>query len=289
MKGHYTIKPGAVMGGAFALLLISAALGGRAWAITGGGPDNGKHPYVGAMIAVHPIYGVMPFTGVLVHPRVIVTAGHATVLAIGGGPGLVGVSFGQNVNVNEPSTWEPVSVLRVISAYTGKTTSPGYGSKDQDIGIIILDKPVEGVEPATLPPPGLLDWLKDTQEIRTGPEATEFTEVGYGFGMVWPPPEPIFPVSDQGIVGRNAAQSAYQSVNGAWLRLSQSQARGYGGACLGDSGGPALWTDASTGVEYVVGICSGGDSSWIGFSSYFRVDTPWALQFIQDAIDSLAE
>ncbi len=280
---------GRILAGAVALLLLAVAFGGRAWAITGGGPDNGQHPYVGAMIAAHPVYGLMPFTGILIHPRVILTAGHATALAISGGPGLLGVSFDQNVNVNDPSTWQPVSVSRVISAYTGRppNTMSGYGSKDTDIGIIILDKPVEGITPATLPPSGLLDWLKATHQLEAGPNATEFTEVGYGFGLDWPPPQPIFPVSDQGIVTRNAAHSSYMSLNSAWLYLGQNQARGYGGACLGDSGGPALWTDPSTGVEYVVGICSSGDAAWVGFSNYFRVDTPWALQFIQDAIDSL--
>jgi hypothetical protein len=158
MKSKQTIKQGAVwtapvglsgiasriLAGAVALLLISAAFGDRAWAITSGGPDNTNHPYVGAMIAVHPKYGVMPFTGILIHPRVILTAGHATVLAISGGPGLLGVSFDQNANVNDSSTWQPVSVSRVISAYTGRppNTMSGYGSADTDIGIIILDKPV---------------------------------------------------------------------------------------------------------------------------------------------------
>ena len=271
MKNQQTIKRGVVpfgqarptsriLAGAVALLVISGVLGGRAWAITGGGSDNGKHPYVGAMIAVHPKYRLTPFTGILVHPRVIVTAGHATALAISGGPGLLGISFDQNVNVYDPSTWQPVSVSRVISAYTGN----GYGSKDTDIGIIILDKPVEGITPATLPPQGLLDWLKATHQLEAGPNAAEFTEVGYGFGLDWPPPQPIFPVSDQGICARNAAQSAYMRLNSAWLYLAQNQARGYGGACLGDSGSPALWTDPSTGVEYVVGICSSGDAAWVG-------------------------
>jgi hypothetical protein len=302
MKNSQTIKRGAsraaparlpalagrILTGAFALLLIAVAFGDRAWAITGGGPDNTNHPYVGAMIAVHPVYGLLPFTGVLVHPRVIVTAGHATVLAIAGGPGLLGISFDQNVDVNDPSTWQPVSVSRVLSAYTGTIkTSPGCGAKDTDIGIIILDKPVEGITPATLPPPGLLDWLKSAHQLEAGPNATEFTEVGYGFGLDWPPPEPIFPVTDQGIVTRNSAQSSYMSLNSAWLYLGQNQARGYGGACLGDSGGPALWTDPSTGVEYVVGICSGGDAAWVGFTNYFRVDTEWSLQFIRDAIASV--
>ena len=77
------------------------------------------------------------------------------------------------------------------------------------------------------------------------------------------------------------------SLNSAWLYLSQNQARAYGGACMGDSGGPALWTDPSTGVQYVVGTCSGGDPEWVSFTNYFRVDTPWALQFIADAISSV--
>jgi len=51
MRDHYRIKPGAVMGGAFALLLISAVLGGRAWAITGGQVDtNNIYSNVGAMV-----------------------------------------------------------------------------------------------------------------------------------------------------------------------------------------------------------------------------------------------
>ena len=297
MKSEQTIKRGAVwtapvglagfasriLTGALALLLIAAAFGGRAWAITGGGPDNGNHPYVGAMIAVHPVYGLLPFTGILIHPRVILTAGHTAAMVASGEAPLHGVSFDQNVNVYDPSTWQPVSVLRVISS----RTTGGYGPGSTDIGVIILAEPVVGITPATLAPEGLLDWLQATYQLQHGPAATVFTEVGYGFGQDWPPPQPIYPISDQGIDTRNAAQSGFMSLNGGWLFLCQNQARGYGGTCLGDSGGPALWADPSTGVEYVVGICSGGPLVGVGFGNYFRVDTPWALQFIQDAIASV--
>jgi hypothetical protein len=270
-----------ILAGVAALLLISVALGGRAWAITGGGPDNNNHPYVGAMIAVHPVYGLLPFTGILIHPRVILTAGHATSLIASGEATLLGVSFDQNANLNDPSTWLPVS--RIAGAFTGSSCS----THGMEIGVIILAEPVVGVTPANLPPAGLLDALKDAHELETGPNATEFTVVGYGFGQDWPPPQPIWPVSDEGIDVRNAAQSCYMSLNSAWLHLGQNEARGYGGTAVGDSGGPALWTDASTGEEYVVGICSSGDAEMVAMSTYFRVDTEWSLQFIQDAIASV--
>jgi hypothetical protein len=81
---------------------------------------------------------------------------------------LQGVSFDQDVNVYDSSTWEPVSVTRIVAAYTGniELTPPGYGAKDADIGILILDKPIEGITPATLPQPGLLDALKPLTNSR---------------------------------------------------------------------------------------------------------------------------
>jgi hypothetical protein len=297
MKDKQTIKRGAVwsapvglagfasriLPGAVALLLIPFVLGGRAWAITGGEPDNGRHPNVCAAIARHPVYGLLPFSGTLIHPRVILTAGHAAAMVASGEATLYGVSVDQNANLADPSTWLPVSAVAV--AFTGVSCNP-HG---MEIGAIILGAPVAGITPATLPPPGLLDRLRDTAQLQPGPNATKFTVVGYGFGLDWPPPQRIYPASEEGIVTRNAAQSAYMSLNDGWLHLSQSLARGYGGTALGDSGGPVFWTDPGTSQEYLVGITSGGDMRWVAMGTYFRVDTVWSRNFILGVIDSLGE
>ena len=66
MKLTHVMKRRAVIGSAAAFLLISANLT-PAWAITGGQPDAGRHPNVCAVIAAHPVYGVLPFSGVLIH------------------------------------------------------------------------------------------------------------------------------------------------------------------------------------------------------------------------------
>lgn len=56
----------------------------------------------------------------------------------------------------------------------------------------------------------------------------------------------------------------------------ETWAHGLGGACLGDSGGPMLWRDA-TGAVRVYGVLSGGAPSCRGYDTYTRLDNDdWA-------------
>jgi hypothetical protein len=272
-----------MLAGAVALLLLSSAFPSPAWAITGGEPDGNRHPNVVAVIAHHPMYGLLPFTGTLIHPRVILTAGHAVAMIESGEVTLYGVSFGQEADLQDPSTWLPVSA--VVARFTGLNANP-HGA---DIAALVLKDPVTSVAPATLPTAGFLDNLRKAGQLQAGPQATRFTVVGYGYGLDWPPPQPIYPVSDEGVVIRNAALSGYMSMNDGWLHLSQNFARGYGGTAVGDSGGPTFWTDPGTGQEVLVSITSWGDFKWVNTGITYRIDTESSLQFIQDVIDSLEE
>ncbi len=245
MKSEQAIKRGAVgtapaglagiagriLTGAVALLLISAVFGGRALAITFGEPDQGRHPNVCAVIAAHPIYGLLPFSGTLISDRVVLTAGHAVQMIEAGEATLYGVSFDQNVDLNSPASWLEVSASAAV--YTRFDVWKGAGNPaNADIGVLILKDPVTTITPATLPALGFLDELQKAGELQSGPDGTRLTVVGYGFGLNWPPAEPVFPISDEGIVARNVAQSGYLSINPGWLDLNQNPAAGFGGTSL---------------------------------------------------------
>ena len=279
MKNQQTIKHGAVLAGAVALLLISAAFSGPAWAITGGGPDEGRHPNVVAVIAYHPVLGLFPFSGTLIHERVILTAGHAVAFIESGELTLLGVSFGQEADLEDPSTWVEVSDL--VCSYTALH---GADPSRTDIGLLVLKDPVTSLVPATLPTAGFLDDLKKAGQLKAGPHGTRLTVVGYGMCLDWPPPEAFW----QDPPMRNTAQSGYLGLNDGWLCLNQNLAAGYGGTALGDSGGPVFWTDPVTGKEVLVSITSWG-GSLVGNGWYYRIDTVESLQFIQDVIDSPEE
>jgi hypothetical protein len=56
------------------LALLTGTMAAPAGAITGGRPDNTAHPYVGIVIAPDGAF----CSGVLLAPRVLLTAGHCT-------------------------------------------------------------------------------------------------------------------------------------------------------------------------------------------------------------------
>jgi hypothetical protein len=263
--------------GAVAMLLLSAAFSGPAWAITGGEPDNGRHPNVCAVILYHPVFGLIPISGTLINERVVLTAGHAVAGIQAGYATLFGVSFGDEVDLENPSTWLEVSDM--ACSYGGHGASPN-GS---DFGLLVLKEPVQGIVPATLPTAGFLDDLKKANQLKAGPNGTKLTVVGYGMLLDWPPP--LFFWQDPPV--RNTTQAGYLGFNDAWLSLNQNLAAGYGGMALGDSGGPVFWTDPDSGQEVLVSVTSWG--AWVAHGFYSRIDTVESLNFIQDVIDSLEE
>jgi hypothetical protein len=256
------------------LLLVLVVGVMPAAAITWGQRDGGRHPAVGAIVVDHPLYGLFQLcTGTLIHPRIFLTAGHCTSAINSEGYGNVWVNFDEYA-LNEPT------LLQVAQVITHPDYNWGPSSNPHDVGILILEEPVAGIEPATLPPLGFLDQLQKEGKLRQGKNEADFVLVGYGGTLAWPPPEITY--EDY----RQYAESEFQALLKAWLRMSQNQATGDGGTCYGDSGGPAFWTEPD-GSEVLVGITSWGDSSCVSSAFNYRVDIPDTLDFINQVIAGL--
>jgi hypothetical protein len=256
-----------------ALALLFAA---RAPAITWGEDDTDRYRNVGAFgLGLAGEERVLPAcSGTLIHPRVFLTAGHCTAFAelflAAGIADRVVVNFDPGLEVN---AWMLADSVVTHPDYSG----PG-ATDTHDIGAVILEEAPAGILPATLPEEGFLDDLRDQGLLRQGKEEADFTLVGYGATLDFPPPQFNWDLR------RRYAESEYQALLKAWLRMSQNQATGDGGTCAGDSGGPAFWTDPETAVDILVGITSWGDSPCVAIGFNYRTDTAPARAFIADVI-----
>ncbi len=256
-----------------AVLVILAVAVLPAAAITWGEPDT-EHTNVGAMMVDWPGYGPWQWcSGTLVHERVFLTAAHCTDGLEDYGINQVWVTFDQDA-LNPGTLLDVEAWVSHPDYYWGPTSNP------HDVGALILAEPVTHIAPANLPRPGFLDDLRAAGQLRQGSEGADFTLVGYGGTLDWPPPDITY--YDQ----RQFAVSEYLALLKSWLVMSQNQATGDGGTCYGDSGGPAFWTEPD-GTEILVGITSWGDAQCVASAFNYRVDIPETLGFIDDMISSL--
>jgi secreted trypsin-like serine protease len=255
-------------------LLILTVVAAPVAAITWGQLDT-EHTNVGAMVVDWPGYGPYQVcTGTLVHPRVVLTAGHCTEGWEGTGVETFWVNFDQDA-LNEATLLVVEEVITHPDYWWGPTSNP------RDVGALVLAEPVtDDIAPANLPYEGFLDDLRKEGELNQGKTKAKFTLVGYGGTLDWPPPK----VEYEDV--RQFSVSEYRALLKAWLRMSQNQATGDGGTCYGDSGGPAFWTEPD-GTEILVGITSWGDASCVASAFNYRVDIPDTLDFIDEVIDGL--
>lgn len=229
---------------ALAVLTVVAAaltLTAAADAILGGSLDSGRHPAAGALL-VPSADGLVPeCSGVLVSPRVFLTAAHCTNAALADGGAYV--VFGDSL---DPATWQPMHGTAV--------SDPAYGhdaADPADLGVVLLDRAAP-VAPAT---------------IGDAPGGGEVESVGYGYSGRTGNKS----FSYDG--ARHAVSLPISSETATLLRLSSHDGAAL---CFGDSGGPQYLPGSST----VVSVTSGGNGICGGNATATRLDSATAQSFL---------
>jgi hypothetical protein len=278
---RFVLRSAAFFLGTVACVLVSAPR--PAWAIDGGLEDTDsdpQHPNACAVIGVpaDPDGPLRMASGVLIHPRVVLTAGHvtdwyATIWDVP--PERTRISF--SANAFDESEWLEVDEYVTHPLYNGYFGPEGHADV-HDLGVIILTKPVKKrIRPATLPRRGLLDDLQTSDLLQFGADhGTQLTVVGYGWGFSFPPPTPLR--DERGI--RRYGPTRCMGMTHASLHFSLDP----DGVVTqnGVSGGPTFWEDAE-GNRVLVAVTAWG-SPVPGVDHRYRVDTPDSLDFIESVI-----
>ncbi|GGK60330.1 S1 family peptidase [Ornithinimicrobium pekingense] len=249
-----------------AVTALTLSLAAPASAITFGEPDNGEHPFVGIMVAlVEDDNGDLQpgwrCSGTLVSPTHFLTAGHCTF-----GADAVQVWFDEEIG---PDSGWPSGGADSVSgtAYT----HPDYDDAAfylNDLGMVVLDEPVEMDEYGALPELGYFDDFF----VKRGQNKQEFTAVGYGLQRSMPEQTGLTEAELERrqatlrIINQDAAFGEKKAGNSV---LFTNNAAG-GGTCSGDSGGP-IFVEGSNVVAAVTSF--GLNQICAGTGGGYRVDT----------------
>jgi secreted trypsin-like serine protease len=224
-------------------------------------PTSGPYPFVGLVLFGSGGEVSHACSGALVAPRTLLTAGHCT---DGADSALVWFEEDVSFNLSAARSGQPIT-HPAFNNYSGFPNS-------SDLGVVLLDEPVDMPVYATLPTPHVFDDLAN----RVAGHASEFTVIGFGLQTVVP-----F-MSEEYVRFRATPRSVTlgePSTDGFNLFLSTGPMRRVEGAsCLAQSGGPAFVGTSAV----LAGVSSAvGSASCNGTGYYFRLDTDDALEFIR--------
>ncbi len=244
-------------------------------AITDGELDGDGHPYVGLMVADdvdgNPLWRC---SGTLLSPTLFLTAGHCTEAPAARAT----IWFEADVESGIPDNGYPFGGDTSVDGTAH--THPSYDPNAfylYDLGVVVLDEPVDMAEYGELPELGVLDQMA----TRRGLQDVTFTAVGYGLQEI----NPVFVESER---VRMVAYPHLVQINSPGftgdfsILLSNNHATG--GTCFGDSGGPNFIGDSNV----IGGVTSFGlNGTCGGTGGVYRLDTADDLDWLNDEFGDL--
>lgn len=253
----------------FSVIVILAVAVSPVGAITDGNPDGEGHPFVGLMVAQdidgNPMWRC---SGTLISPTVFLTAGHCTEAPAAH----VEIWFDTDVDAGRPGNGYP------FDGNVGGTphTHPDFDSNAfflHDVGVVVLDTPVEMAQYGSLPVANQFDSFKN----KRGQQDVTFTAVGYGLQASFPDAASWQTVANR---VRMVAHPKLNQINTGFVgdfSLLLSNNANTGGTCFGDSGGPNFLGD----TNIVAGVTSFGiNGNCAGTGGVFRMDRQNVLDFV---------
>lgn len=227
-------------------------------AITNGTPDNGAHPYVGAVVFFDASnVAVARCSGEAVSNRVFLTSGHCITLK----------------SATSATVWFDDTTTTSSGGFTGSVATSGDG----EVSAVIITGSFGLSSFATLPAQGVVDTMANKAPL---------TIVGYGVTEQ----DKISgnPIGRwlQAPIARYAASSALvsgtQSGSADLLKHQNGPGGTSGGGCFHDSGGPVLQAGSNT-VLAINAFVNNGNCTGVGYGT--RIDTAPHLLWINGLLN----
>jgi hypothetical protein len=271
----------------FALALLATPV----FAITGTWEEDFDHPFVG-LVVFYDTDGefIWRCSGSLINPTTLLTAGHCTDEAEGAVSARVYFQQDAGANYDAATEIDPITgypeycaagTEGVLCATSDEIYNYGFANfagfpNTHDVGLVILDQPIEMPEYGVLPGAGVLDELGTARGTRD----TIFTVSGYGLTYRTNDHSPVPSISYR---SRLMAQSTLVNLNSAlndgYNLQTQGNGSRRGGTCSGDSGGPVFLGGPNSNV--IVAVTSFGLNALCrGTDFAYRVDQAEVLAWI---------
>lgn len=273
----------------FAAAGTITVLAAPAHAITWGQPDGNAHPHVVALLFQQGA-SLYSCTGTLVTPYVVVTAGHCTEAAgqantatwVRNTPDIDQAFAAERPNYPSTLAWLNDTWVRGTAIPHPNYADYAAFPNTYDIGVVLLQLPINVPVYATLPTLGQFDFLA-TARGSIGQRSA--VVVGYGLQGKVPPFASDEWRRYQGVSSVLNLDAGYGTSGYQNFVFSNNPGKGGGpgGTCSGDSGGPAFWIDPATGQETTVLMAVNSYSitpKCNGTDYQFRTDTRDALDFV---------